>query len=69
MPSVDEVRKVLHALDRNGDGKISADELKAFADDANCPLDVTTIKKFIAEHDKDQDGKLNLNELVSILSN
>ncbi|THD28602.1 Calcium binding protein [Fasciola gigantica] len=68
MPSVQEVEKLLHVLDRNGDGKVSAEELKAFADDSKCPLDSNKIKAFIKEHDKNKDGKLDLKELVSILS-
>nr|QPF77369.1 FH8-CPB [synthetic construct] len=68
VPSVQEVEKLLHVLDRNGDGKVSAEELKAFADDSKCPLDSNKIKAFIKEHDKNKDGKLDLKELVSILS-
>lgn len=55
-------------LDKNNDSKVSADELHAFLSSPKCTLDKAKVQAFIDHHDKDKDGKLDLNELAAILS-
>ncbi|CAH8461015.1 unnamed protein product [Dicrocoelium dendriticum] len=68
MPSRDEVKQVLAFLDTNKNGKVSADELKAFLDSSKCTLDKALVKKFLDSHDKNKDGELDLDELACCLS-
>ena len=68
MPTEKEVRELLTELDKNGDNKVSVDELKAFLDSVDCKLDKQKVQDFIKVNDADKDGKLNLNELIKILS-
>ncbi|KAA3671534.1 uncharacterized protein DEA37_0011725 [Paragonimus westermani] len=65
---INEVKAILAALDKNGDGKIDVDELKAFLDSANCKLNKKAVQTFITTHDIDGDGKLNLEELAKVLA-
>ncbi|VDM24394.1 unnamed protein product [Hydatigera taeniaeformis] len=60
-----EVLKLLQSLDRDNSGKVSAGELMAVLGD-----EVTheELKAFIARHDKDNDGELDINELVDFFT-
>ncbi|CAH8460948.1 unnamed protein product [Dicrocoelium dendriticum] len=66
--SMEEVKQLLSALDKNDDGKVSADELQHFLSTPNCKIDKEKLEMVIARHDKDKDGKLDLNELADLLA-
>eukprot|EP00108_Taenia_solium_P007083 TsM_000663400 transcript=TsM_000663400 gene=TsM_000663400 len=60
-----EVLKLLQSLDRDKSGKVSAGELMAvFGDEVTHE----ELKAFIARHDKDNDGELDIDELVEFFT-
>ncbi|KAA0192025.1 hypothetical protein FBUS_01906 [Fasciolopsis buskii] len=67
MTGTQEIQNHLRPLDHHGDGKVTAEELKAFAEKSNCPLDAAKIKAFIEKHHKGNE-KLDLKELATFLS-
>ncbi|VDP78803.1 unnamed protein product [Echinostoma caproni] len=68
MPSLAEVKELLKVLDKNGDMKVSVEELHSFLSTEKCTLDKAKVEAFIKANDKNQDGKLDLNELAAILA-
>ncbi|THD28603.1 putative calcium-binding protein [Fasciola hepatica] len=68
MPSLAEVTELLKVLDKNNDQKVSVEELQEFLNSSKCTVDKAKVEAFIKHHDKDKDGKLNLNELAALLS-
>lgn len=53
-------------MDKDGSGTIDTKELLEALDGSG--LNEKLVKEFIDEHDKDHDGKLNLNELRDFLA-
>ncbi|KAF7261303.1 hypothetical protein EG68_01474, partial [Paragonimus skrjabini miyazakii] len=68
MSKLQEMKELLSVLDTNKDNKVSVDELKAFLERNQGRLDRKRVEQFIAVHDKDKDGKLDLNEPASCLA-
>ncbi|TGZ56131.1 hypothetical protein CRM22_010200 [Opisthorchis felineus] len=64
-----EMLELLSVLDKNNDKKVSVDELKEFLEQGRgTTLDKSIVQKFIDKHDKDKDGKLDLEELAECLA-
>ncbi|XP_067682555.1 uncharacterized protein [Haliotis asinina] len=62
------MKQMFSQFDKNGDGKITADELKAVLTDT-CP-DITDaqIRDMVRQADLDGDGKIDYNEFVAMMS-
>ncbi|XAR64102.1 hypothetical protein NMG60_11024311 [Bertholletia excelsa] len=67
MLSNSEFREVFKHLDRDSDGKISGDELRAYFEDAGEPISLEGTRKAIAEFDVDGDGTLGFGEFVHMM--
>lgn len=63
--SIDEVRKVFNKFDKNGDGKISADELKDVLRSLGSKTSPEEVKRVMDEIDKDGDGYIDFNEFAT----
>ncbi|CAL8100038.1 unnamed protein product [Calicophoron daubneyi] len=64
----EEVRQLLSEIDKDHDGKVTAQELHEYINGGKCHFSKEKIEKFIADHDKNCDGGLNLDELAEVLS-
>ncbi|KAF7831086.1 putative calcium-binding protein CML18 [Senna tora] len=60
----DEVRKIFNKFDKNGDGKISCEELKKMLLTLDSKTTSKEIKRIMAEIDKNGDGYIDLNEFA-----
>ena len=59
--------KSFQLLDKNGDGKISKDEIKAVIKQCGGTFFDEEVEKVIQNVDKDGDGYLNYNEFLNIM--
>ena len=59
--------KAFQLLDKNGDGKISKEEIKAVIKQCGGTLFDEEVEKVIKDVDKDGDGYLNYNEFLNIM--
>jgi len=59
--------KSFHLLDKNGDGKISKDEIKTVIKECGGTLFDEEVEEVIQNVDKDGDGYLNYNEFLNIM--
>lgn len=65
--SVEEIRKIFNKYDKNGDGKISFDELKEILAALGTPS-ADEVQRVMSELDKDGDGFVDLDEFVAFHS-
>ncbi|KAJ0042882.1 hypothetical protein Pint_18616 [Pistacia integerrima] len=63
--SVDEVRKVFNKFDKNGDGRISTDELKDILRALGSKTSPEEVQRVMQEIDKDGDGYIDFDEFAS----
>ena len=56
-------------FDRDGDGLITAEELRLTMNNLGEPLTEVEVKAMIAEADTDGDGKINFEEFKSLMAN
>ncbi|KAG2710783.1 hypothetical protein I3843_04G044200 [Carya illinoinensis] len=62
---MDEVKNIFNKFDKNGDGKISCDELKDIIHALGSRTSsVDEVKRIMSEVDKDGDGFIDLDEFV-----
>ncbi|VDD74631.1 unnamed protein product [Mesocestoides corti] len=66
MPSRKDVVEFLKSLDRDKSGTVSAKELLTAFEGHQFSVD--ELKAFIAVHDKDGDGELDVDELVAFFN-
>ncbi|KAK2652441.1 hypothetical protein Ddye_012297 [Dipteronia dyeriana] len=66
--STEEVRKVFNKFDKNGDGKISVDELKDILRALGTKPSAEEVKRIMQEIDKDGDGYIDLDEFTEFHS-
>ena len=59
--------KAFQLLDKNGDGKISKEEIKSVIKQCGGTLFDEEVEKVIKDVDKDGDGYLNYNEFLNIM--
>lgn len=62
--SLEEARKVFNKFDKNGDGKISADELKDIISALSSKTSPEEVERVMQEIDKDGDGYIDFDEFV-----
>lgn len=68
LKSVRDEKKLFGAADKNGDGKLSADELRAFRHPVMTEeTKKVSIEKILNEHDKDKNGTIDVNEYIGHL--
>eukprot|EP00971_Amphidinium_carterae_P039256 771564-Amphidinium_carterae.1 len=60
-----DVSSTFHILDKDGSGKVSWAEIKAFAEQQDLPA--SEFQEEFADFDKDKDGELNLSEFTATL--
>jgi calmodulin len=65
---VEELKAAFQAMDSNGDGFISKDELKSMLASLGEPVDDAVINEMIALADTNGDGKVDFNEFVAAAS-
>ncbi|KAL5987137.1 hypothetical protein ACLOJK_041133 [Asimina triloba] len=64
---VREFRAAFHYLDRNGDGKISSEELRAFFASMGEDMSEAAADGVIADHDRDGDRLLDFEEFMQLV--
>ena len=62
--TTDEVKKVFNKFDKNGDGKISRDELKDILHALGSQTTSDEVSRIMSEIDKDGDGFISLEEFA-----
>jgi hypothetical protein len=62
---IDMIRRVFVAMDSDGDGLLSASDVKAYFTSINRPSSDAVVRKWIRDRDIDQDGAVSLVEFVS----
>eukprot|EP00252_Welwitschia_mirabilis_P013341 TRINITY_DN29397_c0_g1_i1.p2 TRINITY_DN29397_c0_g1~~TRINITY_DN29397_c0_g1_i1.p2 ORF type:complete len:196 (-),score=17.60 TRINITY_DN29397_c0_g1_i1:265-852(-) len=62
--NVEELKAVFQRFDANGDGKISASELKEIMHAMGCSVSEAEVEVMMKEADSDGDGFIDLNEFV-----
>lgn len=65
MGSMDDIRKVFNKFDKNGDGKISGDELREILLALGSGATVEEVARMMRELDKDGDGYIDLDEFTA----
>ncbi|KAK8507806.1 hypothetical protein V6N11_045979 [Hibiscus sabdariffa] len=63
--SVEEMREVFNKFDRNGDGKISRDELKSVLDALGSAPSSDEVDRIMSAMDKDGNGYVDLDEFIA----
>ncbi|XVF71448.1 hypothetical protein PTKIN_Ptkin12aG0038300 [Pterospermum kingtungense] len=63
--SVEEMKKVFNKFDKNGDGKISRDELKSILSALGSTPSSDEVDKIMSEMDKDGNGYVDLDEFMA----
>ena len=63
----DEFREAFEVMDTDGDGNISADDLKKVMEQLGCNLGKEDLEEMIKVADKNGSGKVNLDEFLSIM--
>ena len=64
----DPALKFFQALDKNGDGYLSADELRTALQQFGQSVSEEDLARYIAKADKDGDGKVNYEEFAILMS-
>ena len=64
----DDVAHAFKVFDRDGDGLITADELRLTMNNLGEPLTEAEVKAMIAEADLDGDGKINFSEFKNLMA-
>ncbi|KAL4613958.1 hypothetical protein ACB092_07G020200 [Castanea dentata] len=62
--TTDEVKKIFNKFDKNGDGKISRDELKDILHALGSRTTTDEVSRIMSEIDKDGDGFISLDEFA-----
>jgi calcium-binding protein CML len=62
--STDEVKKIFNKFDKNGDGKISCNELKDILHALGSRTSSDEVQRIMSEIDKDGDGVISLDEFT-----
>ncbi|VEL15177.1 unnamed protein product [Protopolystoma xenopodis] len=57
------IERLFKSIDKDGSGKITADELKLALEQCGCKYPVDTINLFIKENDTNGDGQLDVKEV------
>ena len=65
---IEELKAAFQAMDSNGDGFVSKDELKSMLSSLGEPVDDAVIDEMIAVADTNGDGKVDFNEFVAAAS-
>jgi Ca2+-binding EF-hand superfamily protein len=65
---VNQLIEMFEVFDRNGDGLLSKDEIKNLFDSINEEISDEILEEFIKEADLDNDGKINFQEFVNLLT-
>lgn len=65
---VEELKAAFQAMDANGDGFVSKDELKSMLSSLGEPVDDAVVDEMIAVADTNGDGKVDFNEFVAAAS-
>ncbi|KAE8673157.1 Calcium-binding protein CML24 [Hibiscus syriacus] len=63
--SVEEMREVFNKFDKNGDGRISREELKSVLSALGSTPSSDEIDRMMSEMDKDGDGYVDLDEFIA----
>ncbi|XVF81862.1 hypothetical protein PTKIN_Ptkin15bG0189700 [Pterospermum kingtungense] len=67
--SMEEMREVFNKFDKNGDGKISRDELKSVLSALGSSPSSDEINRMLSEMDKDGNGYVDLDEFIAFHGN
>ena len=62
---VEELKAAFQAMDSNGDGFVTKDELKSMLSGLGEPVDDSVINEMINVADTNGDGKVDFNEFVA----
>merc|ERR1712212_1297136 len=65
----DDVAHAFKVFDRDGDGLITAEELRLTMNNLGEPLTEAEVKAMISEADTDGDGKINFEEFKNLMAN
>ena len=65
---VNQLIEMFEVFDRDGDGLLSKDEIKNLFDSINEEISDEILEEFIKEADLDNDGKINFQEFVNLLT-
>ena len=65
---IEEIKAAFVAMDSNGDGFISKDELKSLLSSLGEPVEDKFIDEMIAAVDPNGDGKVDFNEFISAVT-
>ncbi|XP_050228517.1 calcium-binding protein CML24-like [Mercurialis annua] len=63
----EEMTKIFNKFDRNGDGKISVDEIKESLNDLG--VKVSSVQSLMEQYDKDNDGYVDIKEFAELYKN
>ncbi|PRQ45614.1 putative EF-hand domain pair protein [Rosa chinensis] len=66
--SREELKKIFDKFDKNGDGRICCDELRAIFLELGSETTSEEVKTIMAEFDKDGDGRIDLDEFAEVLN-
>ncbi|CAN6678975.1 unnamed protein product [Malus baccata var. baccata] len=67
--SMEELKKVFDKFDKNGDGRISCDELRGvFGDLGSETVSLEEVQRIMTEFDKDGDGHIDIEEFAEIIN-
>ncbi|KAB2604512.1 calcium-binding protein CML23 [Pyrus ussuriensis x Pyrus communis] len=67
--SMEELKKIFNKFDKNGDGRISCDELRGiFGELGSETASLEEVQRIMAEFDKDGDGHIDIAEFAEIIN-
>ena len=67
--SMDDIRKIFIKFDKNGDGKISCNEVVENLSELGTKISQAEVQSIMQEFDKDGDGYIDLDEFVDFIQN
>ncbi|KAB5516692.1 hypothetical protein DKX38_027340 [Salix brachista] len=67
--SMDDIRKIFTKFDKNGDGKISCNEVVENLSELGTKISQAEVQSIMQEFDKDGDGYIDLDEFVDFIQN